>query len=186
MQEAGDILIRMIRDDSDLEAVRDWAYKLHKNDKYGDHPYTYHLEGVAEKVIELAPILLEHASGDYYDNLEKALICAFLHDAVEDGHASFQDVLHVLDRHMVSESAMIVNAIQFLTRHDDETYPQYILNRICNKGCHITKLVKVADLRFNKEQNKLAMERGKKHFEHMYDKYSFAEFIVMQSIYTKI
>jgi len=173
--------------------AKDLAKHLHDGDKYGDEPYIYHLYGVARKTLELAPFLLEHADGDYQTLLTQALMVAFMHDSVEDGKITISDLrIHFGD--MLSEFSStlsidvdaVIQAISNLTRRDDETYPQYILNKICNNGCHITKLVKIADLRFNKEHNLIAMRKGKKHFKHMYDKYSFAEFIVMQSVYTKI
>jgi hypothetical protein len=168
--------------------VRDWALTLHEGQRYGNKPYSFHLEGVAEKTLELAELILEHTVGEYHDNLLIAIMCAYLHDSVEDEKASANDIYNFLSSINLDEimRSRIMVAVDALTRRDDETYPQYILNRICNNGCHITKLVKVADLRFNKEQNLKAMAAGKKHFKHMYDKYSFAEFIVMQSVYTKI
>ncbi len=181
MQEPEDQLRSMCRQ-SPLKEISEWAFEKHKNQKYGTHPYDFHLIGVAANVIELAPLVLEHVPGDRNDNLQTALICAFLHDVIEDGHASPKEVRDYFPREIIDVHTIMV-VLDHLTKKDYETYPMYILNRICKSECAITKLVKLADLRFNKYQDQIAMNEGKRHFKHMYDKYSFAEYLVMQSLY---
>lgn len=60
-----------------VKKARDFALEAHRDQKYGEHPYVYHLDAVAEI---LAPF------GD------AAQIVAYLHDTVEDTETSIDDI----------------------------------------------------------------------------------------------
>lgn len=162
------------------------ACHLHKDQKYGSKPYVYHLKGVARNVLRLAPVVLADVPGNYEKMLLDAVCVAFLHDSMEDVVSTVAELRSMVNEGMTPGYEFgdeVIGPVVNLTRRDNETYSQYVIGRICKCGCSITKLVKLADLRFNKSENLKEIADGRKHFKHMYDKYSFAEHLVMQSIY---
>jgi len=60
-----------------IEEAKTLAYKAHGEQKYGEQPYTAHLEAVAE---------LAKPFGDF------AIVLAYLHDVVEDTNVSLSDI----------------------------------------------------------------------------------------------
>jgi (p)ppGpp synthase/HD superfamily hydrolase len=59
-----------------IEAARAFASEAHENQAYGELPYTYHLEAVANVLNEYAP----SEAGVY----ERLMCAAWLHDVIED------------------------------------------------------------------------------------------------------
>lgn len=66
-----------------LKAMR-FAEVAHKGQKYGDHPYTYHLNGVADLVEE------RNTESEMVCML---LMCAHTHDLLEDTDTRFIDLV---------------------------------------------------------------------------------------------
>lgn len=60
-----------------IKKARDFAIESHGNQKYGKHPYSFHLDQVAEKA---------RAFG------EEAEVIAYLHDVVEDTSVTIEDI----------------------------------------------------------------------------------------------
>lgn len=71
-----------------------------------------------------------------------AWIVALLHDAVEDGLVSLNDLREA------EFPEDIVGSISYLTRGENETYTDYI-TRIANSGDDIARRVKIADISAN-------------------------------------
>ena len=83
---------------------------------------------------------------------EMEMIVAVLHDVVEDGGITTDD----LQKAMYSEE--IVNAIECLTRRDGEEYDQFI-DRV--KGNLLARKVKIADLKDNSNLKRIAKPNEK-------------------------
>ena len=78
---------------------------------------------------------------------ETEMIVAVLHDVVEDGGITIDDL------RKAGYSEEIVNAIECLTRRDGEEYDQFI-DRV--KGNPLARKVKVADLNDNSNLKRIA------------------------------
>lgn len=63
---------------TDSTVVREFAVKAHASQKYGDHPYSVHLDAVASLVA---------AWGG-----EEAVVLAYLHDTVEDTSVTISEI----------------------------------------------------------------------------------------------
>jgi (p)ppGpp synthase/HD superfamily hydrolase len=71
-----------------VEKARLFAIKAHGDQKYGEHPYIYHLESVAA-------VLIEHElDGDQ----EAVLVSGWLHDVIEDTGTTFEQVFEEFGR----------------------------------------------------------------------------------------
>lgn len=64
-----------------VERAREFAIKAHGDQKYGDKPYVYHLDAVAE--------IVRQSTGDDTGILVDA---AYLHDTLEDTDVTFGDI----------------------------------------------------------------------------------------------
>ena len=105
-----------------------FASKIHKDDRYGQAPYTVHLSSVANMV------------GDDLKPL------AWCHDLLEDHPECLTELRSHVDTKFLFQVLLI-------TRRQNETYFEYI-NRIAGYGTHTPAHdVKVADLKFNLSQH---------------------------------
>ena len=78
----------------------------------------------------------------YCHNIEICQKAALLHDVVEDGYLSLEDLTSY------GISNQIVEIVDIITRRSDETYNDYI-NRIVSSGNIDAAYVKLADLNTN-------------------------------------
>jgi len=100
--------------------------------RYGNYPYTYHLNGVAEMAQRYAQ-----------ENKETYYIVGLLHDLLED----FPEYISYMD--LIKEFGTdIVISLDFLTKRDSESYMEYIDRCASDK---IAKHVKICDLIFNSQ-----------------------------------
>lgn len=114
-----------------LEAkAKRFALKAHGDQKYGDHPYAYHLGQVVENVrlrMKDDPMLSIY------------LAVAWLHDTLEDTNVTFKE-LH-------DEFGLCVAAaVLALTKVDELSYEQYMVN-CCENA--IAREVKTCDTMAN-------------------------------------
>jgi len=167
---------------SDISYVYGLAEELHEDQEYGNRPYMYHLNGVAANALKICLDILDPGDSGTTSAMRQAIIVSFLHDSVEDGKISDFDLMYRLQGNFGSSAKQIVDDVEMLTRKNGESYAGYIM-KVCRNASIVAKIVKLADLRFNKMQNLFEMGNGKKHFKHMYDKYSFAEILVRRSVY---
>lgn len=169
----------------DIAFAHDYARHLHKDQKYGDKPYMFHLRGVAAQALRVAIDVLDPNDPGASNDIRASIVAAFLHDAVEDEKVSLEELGDELFNNIKEDEAeKILWAVDMLSRDKaKESYRNYIV-KLTRIGNVISKIVKLADLRFNKMQNLREIKNGKKNFKHMYEKYSFAEHLVRQSLYT--
>lgn len=80
---------------SNVTAAREFAIKAHRDQKYGTHPYVYHLDKVAEIV---------RPWGD------ELMIIAYLHDVLEDTNVAYYQ-LRAKFGEMVSDCVLLVTDI---------------------------------------------------------------------------
>jgi (p)ppGpp synthase/HD superfamily hydrolase len=73
-----------------IEKARLFALKAHGDQKYGEHPYIYHLESVAA-------VLIEHEMGVGGDH-EAVYVASWLHDVIEDTDTTFEQVFEEFGR----------------------------------------------------------------------------------------
>lgn len=84
----------------ELSQIRAFAAKAHENDRYGDQPYTVHLDAVVAVLREFG----------HTDPLTLAV--GYLHDTVEDTPTTILDILRL------TGSTLIAQAVRFLTDED--------------------------------------------------------------------
>jgi (p)ppGpp synthase/HD superfamily hydrolase len=67
-----------------LERAENYAVKMHKNQRYGDMPYKYHLDCVvgAVSLFDKSDYVVEHQA------------IAFLHDVLEDTEATYDELVN--------------------------------------------------------------------------------------------
>lgn len=114
-------------------SAKEFAIKLHKNDTWGQAPYSKHLELVANKVKFI---------GTQEDNLSRLTDLSWLHDSLEDHPECEQQITSKYNEYM--------NTLSLLTRKNGETYSDYI-QRIADSENREAIIVKIADLSVNIE-----------------------------------
>lgn len=107
------------------------ASRYHGDQLYGEYPYTYHLQEVSDKVIEIRRKGLFDSDMLDEDTLR---VIAYLHDIVEDTNISRHE-LEVF-------GGCVVNAVLRLTKRRGVSYNAYI-NAILSDP--YAKTVKIAD-----------------------------------------
>lgn len=112
--------------DQQLDKAIRLASLLHKNDEYGEYPYTVHLALVAA-----------HAR---IDGGTQAEIISWLHDTIED-HPEYEEIIK-------KEFPEEYPTIKTLSRQQNETYEEYS-SRVAESNNHIALIVKKADLTVN-------------------------------------
>jgi (p)ppGpp synthase/HD superfamily hydrolase len=78
-----------------IEDARAFAIRAHGNQRYGEHPYVYHLDAVAAL---LAP----------YG--EQAVIAGYLHDVVEDTDVTLDEVARHFGQEITDAVALVTDA----------------------------------------------------------------------------
>jgi len=97
----------------------DWAIDAHKEQKYGNDPYSHHLKDVQAVLMRFG------FSPDKDDQSKRLCIAAWLHDIIEDTNVTYEDV----SREMGKEIADLVFAVtnepgkNRKERHE-KTYPK--------------------------------------------------------------
>jgi hypothetical protein len=79
-----------------VKAAREFALRAHGNQQYGQHPYSFHLDAVAE--------LLEPYGDD-------AQIAGYLHDTVEDTMTTLAEIEHDFGRMMAECVALLTDEL---------------------------------------------------------------------------
>lgn len=101
---------------------------MHQTDLL-DRPYYEHPVMVVNLLAE-----------DEETNKTEILIVGYLHDVIEDTKTTFDDLL------TLGFSGKVIDAVEAITRRENEQYTDYIIRLSENK---IARLVKIADLRHN-------------------------------------
>jgi len=120
---------------SQMEIAVELAIEAHKDQKYGDKPYIYHLAQVDNLVTRVfRPEGLGHSepySKEHGDEMDCLRAAAFLHDIIEDTSITKQDLVDA------GVMPSVIVAVELMTKEDDYNYDKYIeditLNRIARK-----------------------------------------------------
>jgi (p)ppGpp synthase/HD superfamily hydrolase len=118
------------------------ALRWHRDQKYGDFPYSYHIFGVEQLVYNMG-------------GSQKARILALLHDVLED-------VLEVTLSEIIAltDEETYLSLLKLKHFKGRETYEEYI-DRLLDSKDEDVYLVKFADSLFNLRGDKSHMERWK-------------------------
>jgi len=110
-----------------VELAETLSKESHKGQKYGPHDYfEYHIKGVVNS-------LIEHQFSEIY------IITALLHDSVEDTPLTLDKIESLFGKE-------IRDAVDALTKREDETREEYLLRCGLNP---IARVVKLHDAAFN-------------------------------------
>lgn len=113
-----------------------FAMEAHKDQKYGDKPYLYHLDQV-DQLLTKTQGRNAIEPGDRMDNLRAI---AFLHDVVEDTDTTYEELYEAgFNEH-------VVQAVGMLSKVGGESYEQYIEGVLTNE---LATIVKVCDTSAN-------------------------------------
>lgn len=109
-----------------VEIAKAFATKKHENQKrWGGEPYIIHPAAVALAVAHLG---------------EEFEVAAWLHDVIEDCGVTQGDLYDL------GMSKMVVQAVDLLSKREDESYLAYLLSL---KLDDIARMVKIADINHN-------------------------------------
>ncbi|MEZ6125719.1 MAG: HD domain-containing protein [Planctomycetaceae bacterium] len=79
---------------SEIQKAREFAVRAHAAQRYGEHPYSYHLDAVAEIVAPFG---------------EQAQIAAYLHDTVEDCDVTIAEIADAFGKQMADCVALLTD-----------------------------------------------------------------------------
>ena len=133
------------------------AEYYHEGQMYGDKPYTYHLNGVYQLIVNNYEYYFPKPAleaGNWNENRIVACVAAaaYLHDILEDTQCTEK----ILRQNDIPE--LTIDIVKQLTHNPKETYFDYIM-KMCNCGSITVgvKAVKLADLEFNINQSETAI-----------------------------
>lgn len=110
-----------------VELAKKLSKESHEGQKYGSHDYfDFHIKGVVNS-------LVEHQFSHTY------IIAAYLHDAVEDTPLTLNKIESLFGKE-------IADAVDALTKRENETREEYLIRCRVN---HIARIVKLHDAAFN-------------------------------------
>lgn len=102
--------------DTTIDRMRKEAFELHDvecNQKYSDHPYSYHLDMVfTEAVDNLHEVCL------YEYHILPILFAALFHDAIEDARVTYNDIVKIAEKYMSHYRAVIAAEIVYALTDD--------------------------------------------------------------------
>lgn len=146
-------MTRIVKLQSLLTIAKGLSLRAHVNQKYGKYNYfSYHIEGVAQGVNAARMV-----QGECMFNREtyiKALIVAYLHDAVEDSDLTLEKLRELCFPEDV------VKAIELVTKTDETVIDDYL---VAIRENEIALIVKKADMTFN--MTNTILEKNKRKFE---------------------
>lgn len=119
------------------------AMQAHSSQRYGEHPYIHHLEAVEQNVISLSAVIINKAgeidNSDILIYLAYLRTIAWLHDVIEDTTITADFLFEIFP-------AVVVNAVETITKYRFHSYEDYIKQVRSNTFAHI---VKIADTEAN-------------------------------------
>ena len=133
--------------------ARELAFSYHKNQKYGSHPYSYHLDSVV-KFVKLYSYMISE------DLQEDAICIAYLHDILEDTLCTQDEILRALN-------PRILLIVKLLTKNESNLEKYFnkialddlaIFIKLCDRYSNILESIKNGNnrkLAKYKEQNPL-------------------------------
>jgi len=150
--------------DIELE-IRKKANEVHTavNQLYDEKPYFYHLNKVAEHVIEYLPSIIERE-----EDILPVIFSAYFHDSIEDARLTYNDVKKIASQFMSDSQAFLATEIVYAltnekgrNRHEraNDKYYQGI------RECKYAPLVKACDRLSNYEYAKSTKSKMVKCYE---------------------
>ena len=150
--------------DIELE-IRKKANEVHTavNQWYDEKPYFYHLNKVAEHVIEYLPSIIEKE-----EDILPVIFSAYFHDSIEDARLTYNDVKKIASQFMSDSQAFLAAEIVYAltnekgrNRHEraNDKYYQGI------RECKYAPLVKACDRLSNYEYAKSTKSKMVKCYE---------------------
>ena len=150
--------------DIELE-IRKKANEVHTavNQWYDEKPYFYHLNKVAEHVIEYLPSIIEKE-----EDILPVIFSAYFHDSIEDARLTYNDVKKIASEFMSDSQAFLATEIVYAltnekgrNRHEraNDKYYQGI------RECKYAPLVKACDRLSNYEYAKSTQSKMVKCYE---------------------
>ena len=140
----------------DIEQKISWIFDQHEktNHLYDNHPYSYHLEMVADEL----KWAIENAAWFPEDKMETILLAAYGHDLIEDTRVTYNDVKDILGE----ETADIIYAVTNekgktrSERANDKYYegiranPLAVIVKLADRVANVTYSKNVGSSMFNK------------------------------------
>ena len=157
---------------SDIEInIRKEAASVHEhvNQHYDEHPYFYHLNKVAEHVIEYLPDIIERK-----DDILPVLFGAYFHDSIEDARLTYNDVKEIAKKYMTEAQAYMAVEIVYALTNEKGRNRHERANDKYYEGIRNTKyapLVKACDRLSNYEFAKATKSRMVKMYESEMDEF---------------
>jgi (p)ppGpp synthase/HD superfamily hydrolase len=136
-----------------IQRARQLAFSYHENQKYGSHPYSYHLESVVE-LVKLYSYMIPK-------NLKEEAICAaYLHDILEDTICTEDEILRALNPKILLIVKLLTkkesNLEKYFTRISLDEIAIFV--KLCDRYSNILESIKEKNntkLTKYKEQNPL-------------------------------
>lgn len=116
--------------------AREFAIKWHGDQMYGDKPYVYHLDQVAD-------IVSRDNQGRSSGTMQWLIEVAYLHDCAEDCGVTYYQLADLF-------GIEVAHSVLLLTKSKDVLYDDYI-NRL--KQNFYARTVKIADTKANLKQS---------------------------------
>ena len=126
------------------------AVKWHKGQKYGEHPYIYHLDQV---VCELNSMHSRH--------YEIRTVVAYLHDILEDTECPEEEIMALfpdIGKEKDPRGPIVLENVRLLSKNLSDGYEPYIEGII---GSEIALMVKVADSTCNLKNSMYNWDRDR-------------------------
>ena len=140
-------------------AIRKKADEVHRavNQWYDEKPYFYHLNKVAEHVIEYLPFIVYNE-----EDILPVLFSAYFHDSIEDARLTYNDVMKIAKEYMTDKQALLATEIVYALTNEKGRNRHERANEKYYKGIRIipyAPLVKACDRLSNYEYAKSTNSR---------------------------
>jgi (p)ppGpp synthase/HD superfamily hydrolase len=133
-----------------LEA-KDYAIKAHKDQRYGEYPYSYHLNMVVNNLVTLWP-----------DVSQDVIVAAWLHDVVEDCSKPIDEIEALFGPYVAVLVGLVTDCdgANRKERHE-KTYPRIAGNL---DACKIKLADRLANSQFASQNNPGMLKMYKKEY----------------------
>lgn len=159
---------------SEIElGIRREAAHVHEevNQHYDEHPYFYHLNKVANNVINFVPEIITKK-----EDILPVLFGAYFHDAIEDARLTYNDVKKIAKKYMDEEQAFLAVEIVYALTNEKGRNRHERANDKYYEGIKIipyAPLVKACDRLSNYEFAKATKSRMVKMYEDEMEEFIF-------------
>lgn len=134
-------------------AARDFALSAHADQKYGEHPYSYHLQMVFDNTVKILDELSDYnVLSSNLEFFDECCLTAWLHDTVEDTTVTPEDI-------SANFGQSIADHVVHLTKIPGMSHAATI-HSICLLGSDVALIVKLADVRANLSESLKNLDAG--------------------------